>query len=272
MQNLMDSLHIAKPAPSRLIVSFQEVGARYGRGPEILSDVSFGINDKSFFFLTGSSGAGKTTLMRLINMTHPNSRGAIRLFGKNIKGLSRRQISDMRRKIGIVFQDYHLIDTMNVFDNVALPLVARGVDRVRIKRLTDRILDWIGLAPYAATLPRNLSGGQQQRVAIARAVVTQPDILLADEPTGNLDDENEKRLMDLFVKLNQAGTAIIFATHSKKLLETYDYPRIHIDSRRLTLMKPSTKVPFAGEGVDGAAGRGSGNNSTLDSILRGFNV
>lgn len=227
----------AAHAPVRTIISFSEVGVRYGKNPEILSDVSFGVNDRAFFFLTGESGAGKTSLMRLINMSLFPSRGRVMLFGKNVRNLDRTQIADMRRKIGTVFQDYNLINTMSVFDNVALPLAARGEDRVKIKRLTDRILEWIGLAAYANSYPLNLSGGQQQRVAIARAVVSRPNILLADEPTGNLDDENERKLMDLFVKLNRAGTAIIFATHSQKLLDNYDYPQIHIENKRITLKK-----------------------------------
>jgi cell division transport system ATP-binding protein len=232
-------------SPARTIISFAEVGARYGKNPEILSDVSFGINDKNFFFLTGASGAGKTTLMRLINLTHKQSRGIIRVFGKNVAKLSRDEIANVRRKIGVVFQDYCLIDTMTVFDNVALPLVSRGDDATKINRLVKKMLDWIGLTQFANSYPLNLSGGQQQRVAIARAIITSPDILLADEPTGNLDDENEKKLMELFVKLNRAGTAVILATHSQKLLDTYDYPRIHIENKRVTFLMKDEKPKVA---------------------------
>ncbi|MCL2629874.1 MAG: ATP-binding cassette domain-containing protein [Alphaproteobacteria bacterium] len=246
-ENMTDLLNTlpkeAARSPQRTVISFSEVGVRYGKNPEILSDVSFGVSDKSFFFLTGASGAGKTSLMRLINMTHAPSRGTIRLFGRNTRDLSREDISNLRRRIGFVFQDYCLINTMTVFDNVALPLAARGEDKAKIKRLTTRILEWIGLLQVANSYPLNLSGGQQQRVAIARAVVSRPDILLADEPTGNLDEENEKKLMDLFVKLNKAGTTIIFATHSQKLLSEYDYPQIHVSDRHLTLKKTAPASP-----------------------------
>ncbi|MDR0319571.1 MAG: ATP-binding cassette domain-containing protein [Rickettsiales bacterium] len=255
--NFLDLPEEKARAPQRNIISFSEVGVRYGKNPEIISDASFGISDKSFFFLTGASGAGKTSLMRLINMTHAQSRGVVKIFGRNTKTLSRDEISNLRRRIGFVFQDYCLINTMTVFDNVALPLAARGEDKAKTRRLVMRILEWIGLAAAANAYPLNLSGGQQQRVAIARAVVSRPDILLADEPTGNLDEENEKKLMDLFVKLNRAGTAVIFATHSRKLLESYDYPQIHIENRHVSLRK---------EKFSGAPKR-----NPFENVFKGFN-
>ncbi|MDR0448924.1 MAG: ATP-binding cassette domain-containing protein [Rickettsiales bacterium] len=270
MENNFLDLPTEKARPAqRTIISFSDVGVRYGKNPEILSDVSFGVNDKAFFFLTGASGAGKTSLMRLINMTHMPSRGAVKIFGKNTKNLSRDEVSELRRRIGFVFQDYCLINTMSVYDNVALPLAARGEDKAKTRRLVSRILEWIGLAAFANSYPLNLSGGQQQRVAIARAVALRPDILLADEPTGNLDEENEKKLMDLFVKLNRAGTAIIFATHSRKLLEAYDYPEIHVENKRLTLRKGRTGAANPFENVFKSLNCPPAGGGTADSPARG---
>ncbi len=226
-----------KPAP-KTVISMQDVGVRYGSGDEILSDVTFHIQERSFYFLTGTSGAGKTTLMRLIYQLHKPCRGRIRLFGKNAHDLSRDGLADMRRRIGIVFQDYCLIDSLSVFDNIALPLRIMGESPDRISRLVKRVLAWVGLSAYARVKPMTLSGGQQQKIAVARAIITQPDILLADEPTGNLDDENSKKLMELFLELNKSGTTVIIATHSQKLLETYQYPRIYIDQKHVTFKKP----------------------------------
>ena len=215
-------------------ISFANVAARYEGGREVLSDVSFNISNGSFYFLSGASGAGKTTLLRLIYMLHPASRGQIKLFGKTANGMSRDEITALRHKMAIVFQEYSLISHLSVFDNIALPLRVRGSDEKYIKKIVAKTLEWVGLAQYANQRPLNLSGGQQQRVSVARAIITQPQILLADEPTGNLDDDSAARLMELFLQMNKNfGTAIILATHSQKLMNTYKFPKILVEDHHV---------------------------------------
>lgn len=216
-------------------ISFANVAARYDNSPEILTDVSFNISNGAFYFLSGASGAGKTTLLRLIYQLHQPSRGQIKLFGRVTNDMSRDEITDIRQKMAIVFQEYSLLSHLSVFDNVALPLRVRGVPESKIKKLVTKVLDWVGLGKYANANPKSLSGGQQQRVSVARAIIVQPSILLADEPTGNLDDENASRLMELFIQMNKMfGTTIILATHNKKLMETYKFPVIHVENHRVS--------------------------------------
>ena len=169
-------------------------------------------------------------------------RGQIKLFGISTGALTRNEIADLRHKMAIVFQEYSLISHFSVFDNVALPLRVRGMDEDKITKLVSKVLDWVGLAKYADANPKSLSGGQQQRVSVARAIIGQPSILLADEPTGNLDDENASRLMELFVQMNKMfGTTIILATHSKKLMETYKFPVIQIDNHHVSFINNGNK-------------------------------
>lgn len=216
-------------------ISFANVSANYDNGHDVLSDVSFNISGGAFYFLSGASGAGKTTLLRLIYQLHKPSTGTIKLFGHNCSELSRNDISMLRQKMAIVFQEYSLISHMTVFDNVALPLRVRGVHGDKIKKLVTKTLEWVGLGKYADVYPLELSGGQQQRVSVARAIIIQPSILLADEPTGNLDDENASRLMELFIQMNKMfGTTIILATHNKKLLETYRFPVITVEKHHVS--------------------------------------
>ncbi len=219
----------------KTVISFANVAAQYDGTPEILTDVSFNIGAGSFYFLSGASGAGKTTLLRLIYQLHRPSRGQIKLFGKNTDDISRDDITKLRQKMAIVFQEYSLLSHLSVFDNIALPLRVRGVAEDKIKKLVAKVLDWVGLGKYADANPKSLSGGQQQRVSVARAIIVQPTILLADEPTGNLDDENASRLMELFIQMNKMfGTTIILATHSKKIMETYKFPVIHVENHRVS--------------------------------------
>ena len=216
------------------MISFANVSANYDGAPNVLTDVSFNISGGSFYFLTGASGAGKTTLLRLIYQLHKPSKGTIKLFGHDCATLSRDEISKLRHKMAIVFQEYSLISHMTVFDNVALPLRVRGVASDKIKKLVTKTLEWVGLGKYANTYPMELSGGQQQRVSVARAIIIQPAILLADEPTGNLDEENASRLMELFIQMNKTfGTTVILATHNKKLLETYKFPIITVENHHV---------------------------------------
>lgn len=217
------------------IISFSNVSTNYDNGHDILTNVSFNINNGSFYFLTGASGAGKTTLLRLIYQLHKPTKGLIKLFGQECNDMSRNDISLLHNKMAIVFQEYSLISHMTVFDNIALPLRVRGVNVDKIKKLVTKTLEWVGLGKYADAYPIELSGGQQQRVSVARAIIVQPAILLADEPTGNLDDENASRLMELFIQMNKMfGTTIILATHNKKLLETYKFPVITIDNHHVS--------------------------------------
>ena len=219
----------------KTIISFANVSATYDNKHDVLTDVSFNISNGAFYFLTGASGAGKTTLLRLIYQLHKPSGGTIRLFGRDCGELSRDDISMLRNKMAIVFQSYSLISHMTVFDNVALPLRVRGFSSDKIKKLVTKTLEWVGLGKYAKVYPMELSGGQQQRVSVARAIIIQPEILIADEPTGNLDDENASRLMELFIQMNKMlGTTIILATHNRKLLETYKFPIITVDNHHVT--------------------------------------
>ncbi|MBQ0013599.1 MAG: cell division ATP-binding protein FtsE [Proteobacteria bacterium] len=221
----------------KTVISFANVGASYDNDADVLSDVSFNIRQGAFYFLTGPSGAGKTTLLRLIYQLHRQSRGQIKLFGTSTSELTHDEIAHMRHKMAIVFQEYSLISHFSVYDNVALPLRVRGVDEEKIKKLVGKVLDWVGLAKYANVNPKSLSGGQQQRVSVARAIIIQPAILLADEPTGNLDDENASRLMELFIQMNKMfGTTIILATHNTKLIETYKFPVIQIDNHHVNFI------------------------------------
>ncbi|MCQ2562628.1 MAG: ATP-binding cassette domain-containing protein [Alphaproteobacteria bacterium] len=225
------------------IISFANVSANYDGGQDVLSNVSFNISNGGFYFLTGASGAGKTTLLRLIYQLHKPNSGQIKLFGKSCADLSHDNIANLRHKMAIVFQEYSLISHLNVFDNVALPLKVRGIDSAKIKKLVTKTLDWVGLSKFANSFPKELSGGQQQRVSVARAIIIQPAILLADEPTGNLDDDNSTRLMELFIQMNKIlKTTIILATHNKKLLETYNFPVITIMDHHVNFASSSLET------------------------------
>lgn len=215
-------------------ISLTNVAASYDNGADVLTDVSFNITGGAIYFLTGASGAGKTTLLRLIYQLHKPHTGQIKLFGKITNDMSRDEITNIRKKMAIVFQEYSLLSHLSVFDNVALPLRVRGVSESKIRSLVPQVLDWVGLGKYSNEKPLALSGGQQQRVSVARAIIVQPSILLADEPTGNLDDDNTARLMDLFIQMNKMfGTTIILATHNQRLIDTYKFPVIHVENHHV---------------------------------------
>ena len=201
------------------IVQFDNVGLRYGSDREVLSDVSFTLHPGSFYFLTGASGAGKTSLLKLLYLAQRPSRGMIRMFGTDAITLPRERLPGFRRRIGVVFQDFRLVPHLSAFDNVALPLRVQGVpERDIIKPVTD-MLEWVQLADRIHALPAQLSGGEQQRVAIARAVIHRPELLVADEPTGNVDPEMAVKLLRLFEALNRIGTTVVVATHDVHLLK-----------------------------------------------------
>lgn len=200
------------------IVQFENVGLRYGTGAETLSDVSFSLVKGGFYFLTGASGAGKTSLLQLLYLANRPSRGLVRLFGEDMTSMARDRLPLYRRRIGVVFQDFRLIPHLSTFDNIALPLRMAGVEDRDIEKPVTEMLAWVGLSDRATARPATLSGGEQQRVAIARAVIGRPDILVADEPTGNVDPEMAARLLYLFDGLNKIGTTIVVATHDLHLL------------------------------------------------------
>lgn len=220
------------------MIKFEHVGLRYGIGPEVLSDINFTLEAGSFHFLCGVSGAGKTSLMSLLYLGRKPTRGLVTMFEQNIGSLTREELIPLRQKIGVVFQDFRLLNHLSAFDNVALPLRIQGVEESEIKTNVTELLEWVGLGDCLHRLPATLSGGQQQRIAIARAVITRPQLLLADEPTGNLDDEIGMKLMGLFEQLNQMGTTILIATHSINILEHFKYPRLILDKGHLTTFDP----------------------------------
>ena len=200
------------------IVQFENVGLRYGTGAETLSDLTFSLKSGGFYFLTGPSGAGKTSLLRLLYLALRPSRGVIRLFGEDIVTMPRPRLPGFRRRIGVVFQEFRLVPHLSAFDNVALPLRVAGVEDKDLEKPVQEMLAWVGLADRASARPATLSGGEQQRVAIARAVIGRPELLVADEPTGNVDPEMAMRLLGLFEALNRLGTTVVVATHDIHLI------------------------------------------------------
>ncbi len=212
-----------------LVVKFENVGLRYGLGPEVLQDVTFSLAAGSFHFLVGPSGAGKSSLLRLMYLALKPSRGLISLFGHDIATTARRHLPALRRRIGVVFQDFRLLPHLSAFDNVALPLRVTDIREEDIRKHVTELLEWVGLQDHLHARPPTLSGGQQQRVAIARAVITRPRLLLADEPTGNVDDPMAMRLMHLFEELNKLGTTIVIATHNEALVERLGHPSLRFE-------------------------------------------
>ena len=215
------------------VIHFANVGMRYGHGPEILRDVSFSIPSGSFHFITGRSGAGKSSLLRLLYLDQRPSRGLIWLFGQDTSTLDRRDLPRLRRRIGVVFQDFRLIPHLSAVDNVLLPLLIAGASDTQVREHVKELLRWVGLGDQLDSRPSTLSGGEQQRVAIARAVVNRPDLLLADEPTGNVDDQIGWRLVRLFEELNKLGTTVIVATHNEALTRRFNYPMLTLEDGRL---------------------------------------
>ncbi|WBQ10144.1 cell division ATP-binding protein FtsE [Hyphomonadaceae bacterium ML37] len=227
-----------RPAPDLMhdrdaAVRFDSVGLRYGRGPEILSDLSFDLPSGSFHFLTGPSGAGKSSLLRLIYRARQPSRGLISLFGRETSLMPRDALPGLRRRIGVVFQDFRLLEHLSVFDNVALPLRVAGQARASYADDVADLLAWVGLGERMHAHPASLSGGEQQRAAIARAVITKPELLIADEPTGNVDPAMGRRLLRLFVELNRLGATVLIATHDITLVRALDAPVLELADGRL---------------------------------------
>jgi len=217
------------------LIRFENVGLRYGVGPEILRDLSFEIAPKSFQFLTGPSGAGKTTLIRLLFLALKPTRGIVTVFGQEVAQLDRSRLPALRRRIGVVFQDFRLLDHLTTFENVALPLRVLGREESVYRADVVDLLRWVGLGDRMHAFPAILSGGEKQRAAIARALITRPEILLADEPTGNVDPPLAARLMRLFVELNRLGTSVMIATHDIALMNQFQARRLVLEEGRMTI-------------------------------------
>jgi cell division transport system ATP-binding protein len=219
------------------MVRFENVGLRYTLGPEVLRDVSFALAPHSFQFLTGPSGAGKSSLLRLLFLALRPTRGLINLFGHDVATLSRDALATLRRRIGVVFQDFRLLDHLTTYENVALPLRVIGREESSYRHEVVELLQWVGLGDRMAALPPILSGGEKQRAAIARAVIARPHLLLADEPTGNVDPNLAQRLLRLFVELHRSGTAVVIATHDIALMDLYDAPRLVLQDGHLDIYR-----------------------------------
>jgi cell division transport system ATP-binding protein len=217
------------------LVRFENVGLRYGMGPEVLRDVTFGIPARSFQFLTGPSGAGKTTLLRLLFLSLRPTRGLISIFGRDAAKLDPNETAALRQRIGIVFQDFRLLDHLSTYENVALPLRVQGREEASYRAEVSELLGWVGLGERMHVLPPVLSGGEKQRAAIARALISRPEILLADEPTGNVDPSLARRLLRLFLELHKSGTSVLIATHDIGLMDQFDARRLVINQGRLTV-------------------------------------
>jgi cell division transport system ATP-binding protein len=226
------------------MLRFDRVGLRYGAaggrlsardtgGPEVLRDITFHLEAGAFRWLLGPSGAGKTSLLRLLYLAERPTRGRLILLGTDVATAPRRTLPALRRRIGVVFQDFRLLPHLSTFDNVALPLRLAGRPEGQVRADVSELLRWVGLSRYLDVSPLSLSGGEQQRVAIARAVITRPALLLADEPTGNLDDGQAERLMQLFKEMNRIGTTVIVATHNESLVARHPAPALRLDAGRL---------------------------------------
>ncbi len=217
------------------MIAFENVGLRYGMGPEVLSDLTFDIPSHSFQFLTGPSGAGKTTFIRLLFLALQPTRGLISVFGRETSTISKAELPAIRRRIGVVFQDFRLLDHLTTYENVALPYRVLGKDESSYRADVVELLKWVGLSERMHVYPPTLSGGEKQRAAIARALITRPELLLADEPTGNVDPSLARRLMRLFAELNRLGTAVLIATHDIALMDQFDARRLVLENGRLEI-------------------------------------
>ena len=220
------------------MVQFDRVGLRYGSaggqaGPEVLHDLSFTLPDGAFRWLLGPSGAGKTSVLRLMYLDIRPSRGRLNVLDTDIGTAARGALPRLRRRIGVVFQDFRLLSHLSAFDNVALPLRIAGRPEGQIRADVTEMLRWVGLARKHEVRPPELSGGEQQRVAIARSVIARPSLLLADEPTGNLDDAQAERLMQLFKELNRLGTTVVVATHNDALVARHPAAALRLEHGRL---------------------------------------
>ncbi len=223
-----------------MIIEFKEVGLAYGDEPETLSDIDMALREGEFRFLVGPSGAGKTSLLKMIYLAHRPTRGRFLLFEEDAMNAEREALPALRRRIGVVFQEFRLLDHLTAFENVALPMKVAGINQNQYREDVSELLNWVGLGDRMEAKPPTLSGGEKQRVALARAVVSKPDLILADEPTGNVDPAMSERIMKLFIELNKLGTAVIVATHDLHLVQRLGKPVLRIADGKLS------RAPSAG--------------------------
>ena len=228
---------VVRPSPTteriKRLVRFENVGTRYSGGREVLRGVSFRLKPGSFHFLIGPSGAGKTSLLRLIFAAEIPSRGRITIFDQDTATATRNTLARLRRRIGVVFQDFRLLDHLSAFDNVALPLRIAGERESDFREHVMELLQWVGVGPLASLPPESFSCGEKRRLAVARAVVARPSLLLADEPTSSVDHAMEFRLMRLFEALNNIGTTVLIATRKESLAAQFGHPRLSLVSGRV---------------------------------------
>lgn len=225
------------------MIQFHNVYKSYPSGHDALDGVSFRLSKGEMAFLTGHSGAGKSTFLKLISLIERPSKGQILFENVNLRSVSKRKIAYHRRKIGMIFQNNLLLDNRSVFDNVALPLEVSGYRTIEVKKRAQAALDKVGLLHYRRKLPSELSSGEQQRVGIARAISTKPNVILADEPTGNLDPELSSSIMHLFEQFNQVGVTVLIASHDLNLINTMPYRKVVLDQGRIA----SNQAPLTNE-------------------------
>ncbi len=226
------------------LVRFSNIGLRYSTGAEVLHDINFELEAGSFHFLTGPSGAGKTSLMKLLYVGQKPTRGTISMLGRELATVPRKALPELRRQIGVVFQDFRLLNHLSAFDNVALPLRVGGLSEKDIKKNVTELLGWVGLGEKMASRPPTLSGGEQQRIAIARAIINRPKLLLADEPTGNIDESIGIKLLTLFEELNKHGTTVVIATHNETLVKRFPHAQMHLENGMLDV-RPKKQMKAA---------------------------
>jgi cell division transport system ATP-binding protein len=219
------------------VVRLEQIGKRWDNGAEPLHDIWLALEPGDFRFLTGTSGAGKTTLLNIISLAERPSHGSLSLFDHDVATLDRAARAALRRRIGVVFQDFRLLDGLSVHDNVALPLRIAGAGDAEIAEHIVALLGWLGVEDRIAARPPTLSASEKQRVAIARAVVHRPELLLADEPTGHVDDETALLLVRAFERINALGTTVLIATHDTAFARRFDHPRLHLANG--TLVAPA---------------------------------
>lgn len=222
-----------------MIVTFEKVGLAYDGRHEILRDLDFKLGEGEFFFLTGASGAGKTSFLKLLYLALRPTSGRISIFGEDVTAAPRKALPALRRRIGVVFQEFRLLDHLTAFENVALPMKVAGVNQSQYREDVRELLNWVGLGDRIDARPSTLSGGEKQRVALARALVAKPDLILADEPTGNVDPIMGEKIMKLFIELNKLGAAVIVATHDIGLIEALGKPMLRLGAGRVTGVEPA---------------------------------
>jgi cell division transport system ATP-binding protein len=218
------------------LVKFSNIGLQYNTGAEVLHDISFELEPGSFHFLTGPSGAGKTSLMKLLYIGQKPTRGNISMFGRELATMTRKKMPEIRRQIGVVFQDFRLLNHLSAFDNVALPLRISGMPDKDIRKNVTELLRWVDLGEKMDCRPPTLSGGEQQRIAIARAIINRPKLLLADEPTGNIDENIGIKLLSLFEELNRHGTTVVIATHDEDIVRRFPHPQMRLEKGKLEII------------------------------------